>query len=150
MPSARGQPPSPSRKVCSNPPLTLFHLKNVLGPYYLYPFTFLWARSQQPPPLAFSSNTRHEASLPKPSSSMISLGRISFWTPTHSTFHPWHWNHCIGQCQWRWRTLSGLLPESFPPSSQQSCCWILERGNSCYAMCKKWCGSSQYATKWCS
>lgn len=125
----------------------------VLGSYYLYPFTFLRAPSQQPPSLAFSSNTRHikvEAPSHKPSNSTISLGWISFRTPTHSTFHPRHWNHCIRE--WWWRTLSGLLSKSFPSSSEHCrCCqWVLERGNSRYAMCEKWCRSRQYANKWCS
>ena len=126
-------------------------LTKALGSHYLYPFTFLWAPSQQSPSLAFSSNTRLtkvEAPLPKPSSSAVSLGWISLWTPTHSTIHPRCWNNCLEK--WCRSSFFGLLSKSFPSSSQHCRCWVLERGNSRYATCKKWRRSRQYAIRRCS
>ena len=155
MPSVRGQPPLPSRKVTPSDHINfLFRpLTKALGSHNLYPLTFLWAPSQQSPSLAFCFDTKlTEVEVPFPqlssSESTISLGRISLWTPTHSTFHPWHRNHGLGE--WCWSTLFGLLSKSFASSSQYCCWWVLERGNSCHAMCEKWCRSCQYATRWCS
>ena len=109
MPSVHGQSPSPSEKV--------------LGSYCQYLFTSLWAPSQQPPSLAFCSNTRHKTSSPKPSRSKISLEFLQ--TPTHSAIHSWGWNHCIGECQLR--TLSILLSKSFLSPLHYCLSWVLER-----------------------
>ena len=125
-------------------PLISSPLTKALGSHNLYPLTFLWAPSQLSPSLAFCFGTKlTEVEVPFPkltsSESAISLGRISLWTPTYSTFHPRHRNHSLGE--WCWSTLFGLLSKSFASSSQYCRWWVLERGNSCYAMCEKWCRS---------